>query len=212
MTQNVAETFVPSAAQQTVWSKRLKPVVFVLCLLPFLYLVYRAFTGQLDAEPIKDITGVTGETGMRLLLITLAVTPLRRITGWNALIRWRRMLGLFAFFYICVHFLIYLVIDQFFAWDLIVEDIVDRPFILFGFTAFVCLIPLAVTSTNAMVKRLGAKRWQILHRMVYLVAILGVLHQFLGVKADITEPVVHGFILTLLLGYRVVSFKRGSRS
>lgn len=122
-------------------------------------LAYRAITGQLDAEPVKDIAGETGEWSLRFLLLTLSVTPVRRITGWHGLIRIRRMLGLFTFFYVVLHFLTYVVLDQFFAWRFIVEDLFDRPYILLGFSAFVLLIPLALTSTDAMVRRLGGARW-----------------------------------------------------
>lgn len=182
--------------------RRSKPVLFLICLLPLAHLVYRASTGQLSADPVEDVTAVTGQWALRFLLITLAVTPVRQLTGWHALLMVRRMLGLFAFFYVCLHFLTYLVLDQFFAWSYIVEDIVDRPYILFGFTAFLLLVPLAATSTNAMIRRLGARRWQRLHRAVYVIGVLGVLHFFLLVKADIFEPVVYGAILAVLLGYR----------
>lgn len=192
---------VPSV-QQAAFFKRLKPGIFLICLLPLGDLIYRGITGQLDAEPVKDITGVTGQWALRLLLITLSVTPLRQITGWYALIKLRRMLGLFAFFYASLHFLTYLVLDQFFAWDFIIEDITERPYILIGLTALILLIPLAVTSTNGWVKRLGGRRWQKLHTMVYGIAVLGLLHHFLGVKADITGPAVYALILTVLLGYR----------
>jgi sulfoxide reductase heme-binding subunit YedZ len=122
------------------------------------------------------------------------------------------MLGLFGFFYVSLHFLTYLVLDQFFTWEYIIEDIVDRPYILFGFTAFVCLIPLAITSTNGMVKRLGGKRWQQLHKLVYAIAILGLFHYYLGVKADITWPAVYGLVLSVLLGYRWFRFRIPIRS
>ena len=191
----------PSASQVLIF-KRLKPAVFLLCLLPLGDLIYRGLTGQLDAEPVKDITGVTGQWTLRFLLITLAVSPLRQITGWYGLIKLRRMLGLFAFFYACLHFLTYVVLDQFFAWQLIVEDITERPYILIGFSALILLIPLALTSTNGWVKRLGGSRWQKLHSMVYVIGVLGVFHHFLGVKADISGPAVYGLMLFVLLSYR----------
>jgi sulfoxide reductase heme-binding subunit YedZ len=194
-------------ARQAVWIKRLKPAVFVACLLPFCYLVFRALTGQLEAEPIKDITGVTGEWGLRFLLITLSVTPIRQLTGLNGLIRLRRMIGLFAFFYASLHFLTYLVLDQFFAWKFIAEDIVERPFILLGFTAFVCLVPLAITSTNHMLRWLGGRRWQKLHRLVYVISVAGILHYLLGAKADLSGPVIYALILMVLLGYRWFRFQ-----
>jgi sulfoxide reductase heme-binding subunit YedZ len=198
--------------KQALWIKWLKPAVFVASLLPLCYLVYRALTGQLDAEPIKDITGVTGEWGLRFLLITLSVTPLRQLTGLNGLIRFRRMIGLFAFFYASLHFLTYLVLDQFFAWKFIVEDIVERPFILLGFTAFVCLVPLAITSTNRMLRRLGARRWQKLHQLVYVISVAAILHYLLGAKADISGPVTYGLILVLLLGYRWIRIQLAVKS
>jgi len=187
--------------------RHLKPLVFALCLLPFLVLIYRTFYGLLDADPVRDITRVTGQWGIRILLVTLAVTPLRKLTGWHSLARVRRMLGLFSFFYISLHFTTYLVLDQFFAWEFILEDIAERPYILFGFTAFVSLIPLAITSNNAMIKRLGGKRWQQLHKLVYVIAVLGLLHYYIGVKADITKPAIYGIILFALLGYRWIRFQ-----
>ncbi len=198
--------------KQALWIKRLKPAVFMVCLLPLCYLVYRALTGQLDAEPIKDITGVTGEWGLRFLLITLSVTPLRQLTGLNGLIRFRRMIGLFAFFYASLHFLTYLILDQFFAWKFIVEDIVERPFILLGFTAFVCLVPLAITSTNRMLRRLGARRWQKLHQLVYVISVAAILHYLLGAKADLSGPVIYGLILVVLLGYRWIRIQLAVKS
>ncbi len=180
-----------------------KAVIFVLALVPVAGLVRDALTGNLGAEPIDQITRLTGEWTLRFLLITLTVTPLRRLTGWHSLVRLRRMLGLFAFFYACLHFLTYLVLDQFFDWDAIVEDIVERNYILVGFSAFCLLVPLAVTSTNAMMRRLGGKRWQRLHRLVYVAAIGGVLHFLWLVKADASEPLVYAGLLLVLLGYRL---------
>lgn len=193
---------------QVVWVRRAKPVMFVACLLPFAWLLFRTFTGRLSAEPIEDITFTTGDWALRFLLITLAVTPLRRLTGWNALIRLRRMLGLFAFFYVCLHFLTFLVLDQFFDWQAIVEDIVKRRYILVGFSAFVLLIPLAITSTDGMMRRLGGRRWQRLHRLVYIAAIGGVLHFLWLVKSDITEPMIYILILGALLVFRIVDRRR----
>jgi len=179
-----------------------KAGVFVVALVPLGILAWRGATGGFSANPIEDITHFTGDWALRFLLITLAVTPLRRLTGWNRLIRYRRMLGLFAFFYASLHFLTWLVVDQFFDWDEIVKDIAKRPFITVGFTAFVLLIPLAVTSNNRMVQRLGP-RWRTLHQLVYVIATLGVLHFLWLVKADIREPLVYGVILITLLVLRL---------
>ena len=152
----------------------LKPVVFAACLIPLGLLLWRGFTGDLTANPIEYITHRTGDWALRLLLVTLAITPLRRLTGWNAVIGVRRMLGLFAFFYGSLHFLTYVVLDHFFALESILEDLTDRRFVTAGFTGFVLMIPLALTSTQAMVRRLGGRRWQALHRLVYVSACAGV--------------------------------------
>jgi sulfoxide reductase heme-binding subunit YedZ len=183
--------------------KRLKVVVFLLCLVPLILLLYDLFFGRLSANPINDITLRTGIWTLRLIMITLTVTPIRRLTGWSNLIRLRRMLGLFAFFYATLHFLTYLVIDQFFAWDQIVKDVAKRPYITVGFGTFLILIPLAVTSTKKMIRRLGGKRWQRLHRLVYAAAIGGVIHYLWLVKTDISRPLAYGALLALLLGFRV---------
>ncbi len=184
-----------------------KPLVFVAALLPFGWLVWLGGSDQLGANPIETITRYTGDWTLRFLFITLAVTPLRNLSGWNWLMRLRRMLGLYAFFYAVLHFATYLVLDQFFAWEHIVDDIAERPYITVGFASFVLLIPLAITSTNAMVRRLGGRRWQRLHRSVYVIAIGGVVHFLWLVKADLREPLIYGAILAVLLGYRLV--KRG---
>ncbi len=184
-------------------ARRLKPAVFLTCLVPAAWLAYRAFTGDLGANPIETLSRYTGDWTLRFLLIALAVTPARHLSGWAGVMRLRRMLGLFAFFYACLHFLTYLVLDQFFHWPSIVEDIGERPYITVGFTAFVLLIPLAATSTNAMVRRLGGRRWQALHRAVYAIGVLGVLHFLWLVKADNREPLIYAFVLALLLGYRL---------
>ncbi|MEW6331865.1 MAG: protein-methionine-sulfoxide reductase heme-binding subunit MsrQ [Pseudomonadota bacterium] len=179
-----------------------KPALFATALLPLVYLVYRALIGDLGANPVETINRYTGDWVLRFLLITLAVTPLRRLTGWNGLLRYRRMLGLFAFFYACVHFLSWVWLDQYFVLADIVADVAKRPFITVGFASFLMLIPLALTSTNAMIRRLGAKRWQRLHRLVYLIGIGGVVHFLWLVKSDIREPLIYGVILALLLGFR----------
>ncbi len=201
-----------SASDQLAWIRRFKPILFILCLLPVVLLVFNASTGNLSADPIEDITYTTGEWSLRFLLITLCVTPLRHITGWYTLIRVRRMLGLFAFFYVCLHFLTYIVLEQYFAWPEIVEDILTRNYILVGFLGFVLLIPLAVTSTNKMVKRLGGKRWLQLHRLIYVATVAGILHFLWLVKSDVTEPIIHAIILTLLLAYRAFQQRRESNT
>ncbi|MEE4376727.1 MAG: protein-methionine-sulfoxide reductase heme-binding subunit MsrQ [Candidatus Competibacteraceae bacterium] len=183
-----------------------KPLVFILSLLPLLGLFWQG----LGVNPVETLTHHTGEWGLRLLLITLAITPLRGITGWCWLLRFRRMLGLFAFFYVVLHFATYLVFDQFFDLHAIVQDVLKRPYITVGFAAFLLLIPLAATSTNAMMKRLGGRRWQRLHRLVYAISVLAVLHYLWLVKADLTEPLVYGAILALLLGYRVIYHYRST--
>ena len=182
----------------------IKAGVFIVCLFPLALLGWRALQGRLGANPIEFITHSTGWWTLAFLLITLGVTPLRRLTNLNWLLRLRRMLGLFAFFYACLHFTTYIWLDQFFDWPSVVKDVIKRPFITVGFAAFVLLIPLAATSTNAMVKRLGAKRWQLLHRAIYAIATLGVVHFWWLVKKDIREPLVFGVVLAILLGARVV--------
>ena len=180
----------------------LKIIFWIACLLPFGQLLYNGFTGDLGTNPIETITRFTGLWTLRFLLITLAISPLRRITGWNNLIRFRRMAGLFAFFYACLHFSTYLVLDHFFDLHAIGKDIFKRPYVTAGFTGFVLMIPLAVTSTSAMIRRLG-KRWQLIHRLIYGTAIAGVIHFYWLVKADIRRPAFYGAILVLLLGYRI---------
>jgi sulfoxide reductase heme-binding subunit YedZ len=181
-----------------------KPILFVLCLGPLTWLLWDGVTDNLGANPVETVRRYTGYWTLRFLLITLAVTPLRRLSGWNAIIRLRRMLGLFTFFYACLHFVSYIWLDQFFMWDAIIEDVFDRPFITMGYASFLLLIPLALTSTNGMVKRLGARRWQRLHQSVYVIGIAGVIHFFWLVKSDISRPVMYGAWLAVLLGYRLV--------
>ena len=188
----------------------LKPVVFGACLIPLGLLLWRGFTGDLTANPIEYITHRTGDWTLRLLLITLAITPLRRLTGWNAVIRLRRMLGLFAFFYGSLHFLTYVVLDHFFALESILEDLTDRRFVTAGFTGFVLMIPLALTSTQAMVRRLGGRRWRALHRLVYVSACAGVIHYLWLVKADLRPPLLYAAVLALLLGYRAWHYWRAA--
>ncbi len=208
MILGIANLFVTDMANTSskIWATRIrrsKPVIFVLCLIPVSILAFDIFTGNISADPIEDITKVTGEWGLRLLLITLAITPLRILTKINQLTLLRRMLGVFAFFYILLHFLTWLVIDNFFDFGRIIEDIIERYYILFGSAAFTMMTLLAATSTNRMVRWLGGRRWAKLHKLVYLIGILGVLHFYLSVKADITEPVIYGTVLAILLGFRI---------
>ncbi len=176
--------------------------IFGICLLPLLRLIALGIGGGLGANPIEFITRSTGTWTLVGLLVTLSVTPLRRLTGRADLVRYRRMLGLFAFFYACLHFVIYIGLDQFFDPAAIARDIVKRPFITAGFTAFVLLIPLAATSTHGMMRRLG-RRWQLLHRLIYLIALLGVIHYLWLVKKDLSEPLLYGGVLALLLAARL---------
>jgi sulfoxide reductase heme-binding subunit YedZ len=181
-----------------------KPAVFVLCLLPVLLLLGDTFeiTGSLGANPVEEIQDRLGNWGLRFIMIALAVTPLRRLTGWNWLLRFRRMLGLFAFFYTFLHFLVWLILDQGVLWSAIVEDIAKRPFIAIGFAALLILAALAATSTNGMRRRLG-RRWQQLHYGVYAAGILGVWHYWWQVKNDIREPLIYAVILSGRLGVRL---------
>ena len=177
-------------------------IVFCAALIPAAQLAYGGLTGQLTANPIQYLTHQTGDAAIALLIISLTITPLRRLTGWNELIRLRRMLGLFAFFYATLHLLTWAVLDQFFDLTTMVEDIVERPFITIGMATFLLLLPLAITSTAAMIRRLG-RRWQQLHRLVYLAATTAVIHFWWGVKADIREPRLWALALTLLFGFRL---------
>jgi len=175
--------------------------------MPAAWLTFEALAGRLGANPIEEVLHRTGWWALALLMISLAVTPIRRITGWNRVIRYRRLLGLFAFAWATAHFLGYLVLDQWFAWPYIVEDIAERPFILVGFSAWLLLLPLAVTSTTGWIRRLG-KRWRTLHRVVYVVAALGTLHFYWKVKADTSEPLLFIGILAVLLLLRVPNVRR----
>ena len=180
----------------------IKIVLFVLCLAPAGHYVQAWFADALGANPIEAITRAGGEWTLRFLLLTLAITPLRRLTGLHWLLRLRRMLGLFVFAYGCVHLASYVWLDQFFDWQAIARDILKRPFITVGFAAFVLLIPLAATSNNFSIRRLGGRRWQSLHRSVYAIAILAVVHFWWLVKADVLEPAVYALVLAGLLGMR----------
>ena len=186
-----------------------KPIVFLTCLLPVFLIVGDAFeiTGRLGANPIEAILDHFGNWALRFVMITLAITPLRRISGWNWLSRFRRMLGLFTFFYASMHFLTWFVLDREMRFADVIEDLTERPFITLGFTAVVLLIALAVTSFTAIRRRMG-KRWQSLHNMVYVIGILGVWHYWWQVKKDITEPLIYAAILAVLLGARLIWFWR----
>jgi len=184
-------------------TKLVKPFIFLLCLLPLLLLSRNFYLDELGANPFEVLTRSTGEWTLRFLLITLAMTPLRAITGAAWPLRFRRMLGLYAFFYVCVHLLTYIWLDHFFDWDEIIRDIIKRPYITFGMLAFVLLVPLAITSTKKMMKRLG-QRWKSLHKLIYVIAILGSLHFLLLVKADLRDPLIYSLILAALL---LVRFK-----
>ena len=188
--------------------RAVKGVAFVLALLPLARLVAGFFLDRLGANPIELITRSTGTWTLTFLLITLGVTPLRRFTGMHWLLKLRRMLGLFAFFYACLHFTTYIWFDQFFDWPAIWKDILKRRFIWIGFSAFVLLIPLALTSNNASVRKLGGAGWQRLHRLIYVIATCGVVHYWWLVKKDITQPVIYAGVLAVLLGYRVAAAVR----
>ena len=190
-----------------------KPVVFVLCLLPFAWLFYGAFTNNLGANPAEYLIRATGDWTLRFLCIVLAVTPLRVLSSTPQLARFRRMLGLFVYFYVVLHLLSYSWFDMGFDVPDIAKDIAKRPFILVGFSAFVLLTPLAATSFNRAIKALGGKRWQMLHKLVYLIAGLGLLHFFWmrAGKNDFTEVFVYAAIIAVLLGWRVVQFLKKKR-
>ncbi len=186
-----------------------KPLLFAACLMPLLRLVAGALetyglpTGvSLGPDPVAEILHRCGKWALNFLLITLSVTPLRQLTGWNMLVRLRRMLGLFAFTYAFIHFLVYLILDRTLLWGTILGDIAKRPYITIGFAALLLLVPLAITSTNRMMRRLG-RRWQKLHRLIYPVAILGVWHYYWQVKADVREPLIYAGVLAVLLGWRI---------
>jgi len=185
-----------------------KLLIWANALIPLALLGYDATRGQLGANPVEFFLRTTGVLTLVFLFVTLAVTPLRRVTGINELIKYRRVLGLFAFFYGCTHLVTYTVFDRGLSLSGTVEDVVQRPFIAIGMTAFLLLIPLAVTSTNRMVKRLGGKRWQRLHRLIYVSGILGVIHFWMIVKSDIFYPAMFALVLAILLGYRLVSRKK----
>ena len=187
-------------------NKWTKVPVFVLCLTPFGILVWKALTGNLGPDPVATLQHTTGDWTLRFLVLTLCVTPLRKLLRLPELIRFRRMLGLFAFFYACCHFLVYLGPDQNFSLAAMLKDVGKRPFITVGFTAFVLLIPLALTSTAGWIRRLGGRRWQILHRAIYISAVCGVIHYYWLVKSSIYRPAAYGVIVGVLLVWRLVSW------
>lgn len=185
----------------------IKPILLVVCLVPFIALVIGAVNDTLGTNPVETMTHETGEWTLRFLLVTLMITPLRRLSGKSWLIKLRRLFGLYAFFYACLHFITYIWFDHYFDWIEIIRDIPKRPFITVGFTAFVLLIPLAATSTNKMM-RLLKKNWIKLHKLIYVIAVLGILHFLWLVKADTLEPLIYAGILLVLLGYRAYYQRR----
>lgn len=195
-----------SAAQFAIPTPALKTVIWIACLAPFAWIVVRGFGiggTSLGANPVETVLHTMGKTGLNILFVTLAVTPARIITGMNQLARVRRLLGLFSFFYIALHFLTYAVLDLRLQWDTLFEDIAKRPYITVGMLALFGMLLLAATSTAGMQRRLG-RRWRTLHRSVYAIAVLGWVHFFWQVKADISEPLFYAVILSALLGYRLV--------
>lgn len=182
------------------WSKR---AVFLLCLVPFGVLVWKALTGNLGPNPVETLQHTTGDWTLRFLVITLCITPFRKLLKVPDLIRFRRLLGLFAFFYACMHFLVYLGPDQNFSLAAMGKDVYKRPFITVGFTAFVLLIPLALTSTAGWIRRLGGRRWQMLHRLIYVSAACGVIHYYWLVKSAVLRPLAYGAIVAVLLLWRL---------
>jgi sulfoxide reductase heme-binding subunit YedZ len=206
----------------------LKPLVFAASLGPFVWLVWAALTGNLSANPLSDLTNETGVWTLRFICITLAITPLRKLTGWNTFIRFRRMTGLFAFFYGSLHFLTYAIADRFAALDFtngmftletarnlvasVGDDIYKRPYITVGFTAWALMVPLALTSTAGMIRRLGGRRWNLLHRLVYVTAMLGVLHYWWLVKADVRRPFTYAIVVGILLSARIYFASARSRA
>lgn len=183
-------------------------LICALCLLPVLWLLWRFFQNDLGVNPVETVVRQLGVWGLRLLVLGLALTPLARLLRQGRLIRWRRPIGLFAFGYVTLHLLSYVVIDQYFDWAQIWSDILKRPYITFGMAAFVLLIPLALTSFNAAIRRLGGVVWRNLHRLIYVIVPLGALHYFLLVKADKSMPLIYAAIIAVLLGWRVWEWAR----
>jgi sulfoxide reductase heme-binding subunit YedZ len=191
--------------------KLLKPLVFLLALVPAGYLGYRTYTSDLGVNPAETLQLETGEWALKFLIITLAVTPVRRLTRWNRVIQFRRMLGLFAFFYACLHFLTYIVLDKYFAFGEMMADVIKRPFITAGFVAFVAMVPLAITSTQGWIRRLG-RRWQVLHRLIYVSGVAAAVHFVWKVKVAIGEPVYYAAAIAALLAFRVVWQLKSAKS
>jgi sulfoxide reductase heme-binding subunit YedZ len=190
--------------------KYLKPFVFVVCLVPAAWIAWAVLTNHLGVNPIREAEIQTGLWTLRFLAISLTVTPARRLTGWNILAKYRRMLGLFTFFYACVHLSLWFV-DWWFDWPAMWDEIVKHKYILIGMTTFLLLVPLAITSTNGWVRRLGGKRWARLHRLVYVAAVTGTIHYLWAVKKDTFFPLVYLATFAVLLGYRLVVARRKSR-
>jgi methionine sulfoxide reductase heme-binding subunit len=187
----------------TLTVKQLKIAVFICSLIPACWLVFALLTNQLGANPIEAVTRESGLWALKFLVLTLAITPLRWLTGWSMLGSIRRMLGLYVFFYALIHMLLYLWLDQFFDVNEIIKDIIKRPFITIGFFTFTSLIPLVITSNNAMVKKLGGARWKQLHKLTYFIAAASCVHFYMLVKADKLEPLLYGLVVVLLLGVRI---------
>jgi len=183
-----------------------KVTVFSLCLLPFAWMAWQAMNQLLGSNPVEELLYQSGGWALRFILIVLAVTPLRKLTGWTALLRFRRMLGLFAFFYASSHFLVYFLLDLGMDFSFVIEDILERPYITVGFTALVLLIPLALTSTKGMMRRMG-RNWKRLHKLVYLIGTLGVVHFIWLIKADLFEPLIYATVLLLLFAIRWLDVK-----
>lgn len=190
-------------------NKWTKAVIFLACLIPLGILMWETLHGELTANPIEFVTHATGDWTLRFLILTLCVTPLRKILGLPELIRFRRMLGLFAFFYAFLHFSMWIGVDKFFDWSEMIKDVEKRRFITVGFTGFVLLIPLAWTSTAGWIRRLGGKRWQMLHRAIYLSAIAGVIHYYWLVKSDEHKPLQYAAVVGVLLAWRLGAWLRG---
>lgn len=192
--------------------RSLKLLIWLLGLLPISWLVWQGFQGDLTADPVKYITHFTGRTTLVILFITLSVTPIRRLTGWNRLVKVRRLIGLFSFFYAVIHLLIYLAFDRGFVFAELGEDIAKRPYITIGFTAWLMLLALAVTSPQAMVRRLGGKRWNALHRLIYVIPILGLIHFTWAQKKDLAPVVPYAVALSAIYLVRVLLLRRSARA
>jgi sulfoxide reductase heme-binding subunit YedZ len=191
-----------------------KPLVFTASLLPLVWIIWKVISDDvgvgLNANPVEMVNRYLGDWALRFVLIALSITPLIKITGWATPVRFRRMIGLFAFAYAFLHLANYMIADQFFNWTDIWADIVKRTYITVGMATFLILLALAITSPKAAIKRLGTKRWRMLHRGVYIAGVGAVFHYWMMIKADLTQPIIHAAILFLLLGYRVVKFQQKS--